>query len=391
MFTFTPRTIPSKIFVVGCGGTGSRLVPLLTQFMASITKGRSPRGWVDNPEIFLFDFDEVEDKNLARQNFIAADVGKNKAAVLAQRYGRAYNMNLVAVPERFHSSFTFGSLSSVRDSLSVFSNSMVIMCVDSAQARRDILIAIDRHMSDRMMPNSVFVIDAGNEDNFGQVTFFNMCRYIHSARVLAGLKQKIPAMSPITGTVPHIPIDLKHYSQLEDLPGQGSCADLDQTLAINAIMAAEIMGIVQNYYYVKPFTYNTVSTSLDGARSVTMNTAQELLRRGLDSSELKDTYNTLPLSSINLDGNDGVYLTDQINGWIEESKIELEKLMPKVEASELSEAAVEVEGEASAPKKPRKTRRPTPPVSVEQVEQVELMGPVAPAEPVEDRIEFSNL
>ena len=38
MFKFTPRQIPSNIVVIGCGGTGSRVVPLLAQFIRSITR-----------------------------------------------------------------------------------------------------------------------------------------------------------------------------------------------------------------------------------------------------------------------------------------------------------------------------------------------------------------
>ena len=78
-------------------------------------------------------------------------------------------------------------------------------------------------------------------------------------------------------------MDINHYTTLKDNPGQGSCADLDQTLAINAIMATTILGIVQNMYYQKPMTYSEVSISLTGANRTTYLTADNLAYRVLNS------------------------------------------------------------------------------------------------------------
>ncbi len=43
MYFFRPNFIPRRIVVFGCGGTGSRLVPLLAQFIKTCS-------WVQNPE-----------------------------------------------------------------------------------------------------------------------------------------------------------------------------------------------------------------------------------------------------------------------------------------------------------------------------------------------------
>lgn len=59
MFRYVPRVIPTKIFVIGCGGTGSRLVPLLAQFIKTVTAGENPRGTVVDPVIYLIDDDVV--------------------------------------------------------------------------------------------------------------------------------------------------------------------------------------------------------------------------------------------------------------------------------------------------------------------------------------------
>ena len=286
MFKFTPKTIPNQIFLIGCGGTGSRLVPLLVQFIASITKNKSPRGWLDNPTIFIVDDDVVETKNLARQNFIAADVGKSKAAVLANRYGKAYGVNVVPVIKRVEGSFS-AFVKDVPGNPS-FVNSMVIFGVDTMKARRDILKTIGSDSAlqphqDASAGFSPFIIDAGNEDSFGQVRFFNFA--LANDMDLIAKPLSAPAMSPILTDIPAIPMDLKYYRDGVDMPGQGSCADLDQTLAINASMATEIMEIVQNYFYVRPMKFNFTSRSLDGDRMTIFNTVRWLKEVSITENE----------------------------------------------------------------------------------------------------------
>lgn len=336
MFRFTPRTIPSHILVVGCGGTGSRLIPLLTQFIASITKDKSARGWLDTPTIFIADDDVVEAKNLQRQNFVAADVGKHKAAVLAQRYGRAYGVNVLPILKRIDGTATcFLDLAVTPD----LAHSLVIMCVDTAQARRDIIRSVNTMSNPSAPGQGAFIIDAGNEDNFGQVRFFNQAT---SAIGNSFNSANLPKLSPVVIDIPAIPIDAAYYDGLEDMPGQGSCADLDQTLAINAMMGAEIMGIVQNYYYVKPMTYNQISVSLDGARSTSYNTAAEFSRRAISN---RNSLKRLHLSRFPM-----LDMTVPLNSFI----VKTEKIMkdmappppPTAAPTTVSEVAVE-----AAPKK----------------------------------------
>tara|TARA_R100000353_G_scaffold19327_1_gene17877 strand:- start:539 stop:1099 length:561 start_codon:yes stop_codon:yes gene_type:complete len=61
-----------KILVIGAGGIGSFLIPLLDK--------------VDLYNISVADPDKVETKNLPYQNFTTEDVGKNKASVMGNRY-----------------------------------------------------------------------------------------------------------------------------------------------------------------------------------------------------------------------------------------------------------------------------------------------------------------
>lgn len=277
MFEFVPRSIPSKIFVIGAGGTGSRLIPLLAQFMKTVTYGESPHGHVMNPVIYLVDDDVVEAKNLARQNFIQADVGKPKAAVLAARYSRAFGVNIVPILKRCK------DRNDLSDGLSIGnygSNVMVIMCVDTVKARQDILYHFGpgrQSVDSGAATVTPFFIDAGNEDDFGQVRFFNrmsLCEHRESRRTAERLGD-LP--TPCKVQIGYLPMDIDHYMTITDRPG-GSCADLDQTLAINALMATLIMGVVQNYYYCKPFSYSSISISLGGSVSTTPLTLKNVLK-----------------------------------------------------------------------------------------------------------------
>lgn len=79
-----------RITVVGCGGTGSWLMPKLIKTINDAER----KGLLSpNFSLCLIDADVVEDKNIVRQNFVPADVGKNKAEVMALRYGGLINKN----------------------------------------------------------------------------------------------------------------------------------------------------------------------------------------------------------------------------------------------------------------------------------------------------------
>jgi len=81
---------PVKIIMLGAGGTGGHIAPHLYRLLHTL----------DRPvKVIIADGDIVEPKNLVRQNFIAADLGQNKAQVLAQRYASAFGMEAQYIPE----------------------------------------------------------------------------------------------------------------------------------------------------------------------------------------------------------------------------------------------------------------------------------------------------
>lgn len=256
LITWTPDFVPNKVVIFGCGGTGSRVVPLVAQFLKSCP-------WVIDPELVLVDFDEVETKNLLRQNFIASDVGKNKALVLARRYSKAFNISIVPITTRLthlpeteeekNSYATYSSVLLTADRRNI----IYILCVDSPEARREIMQTVLRAAGSS---SQFVIIDSGNENDFGQVTISSGMQLegdLSSERSLKELKQD----SPVSMTIPMIPLDTSYYQDMEkvDTP---SCADLDQTMAINTLMAVNIFALIQNIYYVKPISYNRINVSM---------------------------------------------------------------------------------------------------------------------------------
>ena len=82
-------TRPVKIVMLGAGGTGGHIAPHLYRLLYAL----------DRPVRFIIcDGDVVEQKNLVRQNFIPADLGENKAKVLAERYSSVFGMETEYVP-----------------------------------------------------------------------------------------------------------------------------------------------------------------------------------------------------------------------------------------------------------------------------------------------------
>ncbi len=233
------------IVIVGAGGTGSRIVQPVIQ---AIKQSQSSI----NPQLFIVDGDEVEPKNLSRQNFIERDVGHNKAKVLAQRYGVALDFPVVYIDKFITREQTLRDVSyeaSTRQDLRNLTGNrkLIIMCVDSVEARLEILSQCNA--------NDV-IIDAGNEDTFGQVSIFDMYYppAVRSDDYQIDLK-------PFSGdyAMKFIPAPLTGYLNALENPtqGTGSCADLDQSMAINNMMAAGIVANVQNLCFNLPFTYRT--------------------------------------------------------------------------------------------------------------------------------------
>ena len=143
------------ITVVGCGGTGG----FVAEGLCRLFQGREAT-------IVLVDHDRVEPHNLLRQNFYPGDVGRFKSRALAGRLAGAYRrpVGYSVYPFREEDSrpngYRYPGLPSHGDSL-------VIGCADNAAARRAMA---------ECLPGDPcrWLIDAGNDTNWGQVLVGNV-------------------------------------------------------------------------------------------------------------------------------------------------------------------------------------------------------------------------
>lgn len=276
---YSPESLYTNFIVIGAGGTGSRIVAQLAQLVQSIE-------WVRDrsPTIHVFDDDVVEAKNLTRQLFAKVDIGKNKAEVLAERYSKQYGIPITATVARITDEATLirairGSIMAegynLQDTVTrMVRPTIVFLAVDTMEARRNIIAAI----SQMYFPFNMVVIDPGNEDSFGQVKVFNpICHPIHSPLLGYAANHKswvdsIPDFHINPFKLNYIPMPLMHYMQTAETGGTGSCADLDQTLALNSMMASACIAVAQSLMLCRP--HQTLTAFFDLSlvnRSETMN------------------------------------------------------------------------------------------------------------------------
>ena len=209
------------ITVVGCGGTGG----FVAEGLCRLFQGR-------DANIVLVDHDRVEPHNLLRQNFYHGDVGEFKSKALADRLAKAYNrpVGYSVYPFREEArpqGSRYPGLSS--------HDGLVIGCADNASARRAMA---------ECLPGDPcrWLIDAGNDTNWGQVLVGNVAEPV------------VLEESPFTGETCHLaPAPTLQRPDLltavSTRPPDVDCAaalDLtDQDPTINQMMASLVLQVVR--------------------------------------------------------------------------------------------------------------------------------------------------
>ena len=219
---------PVKIIMLGAGGTGGYAAPHIYRLIHTL----------DRPVRFLIaDGDIVEAKNLVRQNFIHADLGRNKAAVMAERYASAFGMEISYVPEFIESKDRLAELAEM----------------DRFQKELVILIgAVDNNRS-RQMCHSVFMeakelvyIDSGNGQYTGQV--------------VCGIRRN--------GRTYYKPVGTRYPDVLEDtdkFPTELSCAEAavsaPQSVVANVMAATAVLSYLYDMLVLGDITVRSVTFS----------------------------------------------------------------------------------------------------------------------------------
>ena len=129
------------ILLVGCGGTGSRMLAVLARLCITL------RG-LGMPELYVhvMDYDNVEITNVGRQLFFPEDIGKNKAIVSVDRVNYAYGFDWAALPFK------------LSNRAISWDHTIVITCTDNISSRRIVFNEFSHYW-----------LDIGNERNTGQV------------------------------------------------------------------------------------------------------------------------------------------------------------------------------------------------------------------------------
>jgi len=163
--TFTAQQ--PTIVMVGCGGTGSHLLPNILQY--AITKAAQQT--VTPPCVIIIDGDGVEEKNLIRQRFTQADLGENKAIALSRRYSAVFATKIKAVDTYLEDSKQLIGL--IKDEAPAVGPIILVGAVDNHRARA---ILWDTFLSETQ--REIWWVDAGNESWHGQV--ISGCRNVQT-------------------------------------------------------------------------------------------------------------------------------------------------------------------------------------------------------------------
>lgn len=150
--------IPPRIWLIGAGGNGSKMLIGLKNIHCSLL-ALGYRGL----EVTLFDPDTISESNLVRQVFYPADLGKNKAQVLIERLNMYYGLQWQAMPMTFSEG---KKLLARHYSSWSYLPKLIISCVDNKKTRLEIA---------RLMHSAPYIwwMDLGNDRYSGQVVLGN--------------------------------------------------------------------------------------------------------------------------------------------------------------------------------------------------------------------------
>ena len=216
------KDIPVKVVIIGAGGTGGYVIPHLYRICFAAER---------DTRIIVCDGDVVEEKNLIRQNFIAQDIGENKAKILAERYASAFGITAEYIPNFIENEETL---------MELLTPERVNYTSPPLYEKVILIGAVDNNRS-RQICNDVFnvaadliYIDSGNGESTGQV--------------VCGVKQKgRTTYKPACKVYP----DMLEIGDVSDLlPTEMSCAQravsAPQSVTANLMAATAVVSFLYN-------------------------------------------------------------------------------------------------------------------------------------------------
>jgi PRTRC genetic system ThiF family protein len=233
---------PVKIIMLGAGGTGGYIAPHLYRLLYTLARP---------VKAVIADGDIVEQKNLVRQNFISADLGQNKAQVLAERYAQAFGMEAQYIPDFIEDKNRLIELTNSQGGLSI-----LIGAVDNNKSRRLCHQVF-------MKASDLIYIDSGNGEYTGQV----VCGIRRRGRTY---------YKPVGEAYPDVLLDIDKF------PTELSCAEAavsaPQSIAANIMAAAAVVS----------YLYNILVLGSIETRSVTFSTKTVNLKPVISQKRKKE-------------------------------------------------------------------------------------------------------
>ncbi|HEU4327837.1 MAG TPA: PRTRC system ThiF family protein [Roseiflexaceae bacterium] len=237
-----------SIVQVGAGGTGSFLLRGLARLARHCRDTGGPE-----LNIYVVDADVVEPKNVGRQLFGDADVGKNKAQVLSARLNAVFGIQICAIPQMLEGQQNIKGESEY---------GILVGAVDNAAARRAMGWLLGWY-------NNEFKVwvDCGNEEHAGQVCAGTTMED-HGLQGCLSLRSVCSALPAAPMIYPNLLVDPPPRPR-EDCAA--AVLENAQSLNVNEMIA----GVATQYLYqlVVARRLTTYRTTLDLA-SMTMSSRQ---------------------------------------------------------------------------------------------------------------------
>jgi PRTRC genetic system ThiF family protein len=237
---FEPNTHIQSIVIVGCGGTGAQVARIVARIIYDMR-----RAGLHTPRITVIDPDIVEEKNVGRQLFTAADAALNlpKAEIVARRLNMALGLDIAWIAEPV----------SAEKHLDRHGAQLILSCVDNHLARRELHHATG------------VLIGSGNHRDGGQVVIGNTADAELMQRYIDGRNGKYSYL-PKEGLL--FPALLEPEPPAITPDPDVSCAELvhrgDQALLINDFMVCIVGQYIYALLHRQPIRTFASFISLDG-------------------------------------------------------------------------------------------------------------------------------
>lgn len=245
------KEVPVKIVMLGAGGTGGHIAPHLYRLLHALDR---------DVRFIIADGDNIEPKNLVRQNFIHADLGENKAKVLAERYSTAFGLETEYIPSFIEDAGQLEALLTPRQwrvqNRTVSSSDFIAGYALQPVYKTELVIligAVDNNKS-RALCHEVFqkietglvYIDSGNGEHTGQV----VCGVRRGGRTY---------YKPVGSLYPDV------LEETDKFPTELSCAEASvsapQSIVANIMAAAAVVNFVYNILVLGEINVRSVTFS----------------------------------------------------------------------------------------------------------------------------------